>query len=78
MDGTLIDLPPSHESWRPASRWEQLAAELALLRREMSELRRENAELRRENAEFRQQVGYWKSRHADAVQRLAKLEAEAE
>ena len=78
MDGTLIDLPPSHESWQPASRWEQLAAELALLRREMSELRRENAELRRENAEFRQQVGYWKSRHADAVQRLAKLEAEAE
>lgn len=62
---------------------ERLQAEVDQLRRENTELRRENAELRRENAELRQQVselrcevGYWKSRHADAVQRNIKLQAE--
>ena len=53
------------------------------LRRDVGELGAENAELRRENAELRQQVnglrcdvGYWKSRHADAVRRNTKLQAE--
>jgi transposase len=71
MDGTLLDLRPNLECRRPPVEWEQVAAELVLLRREIGELRRENAELR-------QQAGYWKSRHADALERLAKLEAEAE
>lgn len=53
-----------------------LREEVADLRRENAELRRENAELRRENLELRQQVGYWKSRHADAAARVVKLEAE--
>ena len=34
--------------------------------------------LRRENLEFRQQVGYWKSRHRDALLRIAALEQEVE
>lgn len=46
------------------------------LQREVVGLRQEVAELRRENFELRQQVGYWKSRHADAAARVVKLEAE--
>lgn len=71
MDGALLDLPLNHEGRELPVEWEQVVAELVLLRREVNELRRENAELR-------QQAGYWKSRHADALERLAKLEAEAE
>ncbi len=62
---------------------ESLRALVEELRRDVGELRAENAELRRENAELRQQVnalrcdvGYWKSRHADAVKRNEKLQAE--
>lgn len=43
---------------------------LAPLLAEVAALRSEVAHLRRENLELRQQVGYWKSRHADAVERL--------
>ena len=60
-----------------------LAAVVEQLRQEVGDLRSENAELRRENAELRQQVrelrcdvAYWKSRHADAVGRNAKLQDE--
>jgi transposase len=42
----------------------------------VEQLRQEVGELRRENAELRCEVGYWKSRHADAVKRNAKLQAE--
>jgi transposase len=48
------------------------------VRREVAELRDEVERLRRENLELRQQVGYWKSRHADAVERIAKLQDEIE
>ena len=41
--------------------------------REVVELRGEVERLRRENLEFRQQVGYWKSRHRDALLRVAAL-----
>ena len=41
--------------------------------REVVELRGEIERLRRENLEFRQQVGYWKSRHRDALLRIAAL-----
>jgi transposase len=44
------------------------------LRREVADLRGEVACLRRENVELRQQAGYWQSRHADALRRLAVLE----
>src|SRR5208283_419288 len=46
--------------------------------REVVELRAEVERLRRENLEFRQQVGYWKSRHRDALLRIAALEQKIE
>jgi transposase len=39
-------------------------------------LRAEVTGLRRENLELRQQAGYWQSRHADALRRIAALELE--
>ncbi len=49
---------------------------LERLRHELAELRTEVSRLRRENLELRQQAGYWQSRHADAVRRIAALEQE--
>ena len=46
--------------------------------REVVELRAEVERLQRENLEFRQQVGYWKSRHRDALGRIAALEQKVE
>ncbi len=51
---------------------EQVRALTALVER----LRQEVCELRRENRELRQEAGYWKSMHARAVERIAKLQAE--
>jgi transposase len=48
------------------------------LRSELAQLRDEVDSLRRENLELRQQVGYWKSMHARAVERIAVLEQENE
>jgi transposase len=65
----------------PACDAEALSSALRLigqLRREVAELRAEVASLRRENLELRQQAGYWQSRHADAVRRIAALEQENE
>jgi transposase len=45
---------------------------------EMDSLRAEVPKLRRENLELRQQAGYWRSRHTDAVRRVAALEQENE
>jgi transposase len=45
---------------------------------EVDQLRAEVATVRRENLELRQQAGYWQSRHADAVRRVAALEQENE
>ena len=42
------------------------------------ELRAEVERLKRENLEFRQQVGYWMSRHRDALKRNAALEQKVE
>src|SRR6478672_12769936 len=55
-----------------------LAALVTQLLAEMAQLRAEVARLRRENLELRQQAGYWQSRHADAVRRIAALEQENE
>ena len=73
-----------HLEWNPVGQQlDSLRALVEELRRDVVELRAENAELRRENAKLRQQVnglrcdvGYWKSRHADAVERNTKLQAE--
>ena len=46
------------------------------LRQKVGELRHENAALRQQVRELRGDVGYWKSRHADAVERNTKLKAE--
>jgi transposase len=55
-----------------------LAALVTRLVAEVDQLRAEVAGLRRENLELRQQAGYWQSRHADAVRRIAALEQENE
>lgn len=55
-----------------------LAALVVRLLAEVDQLRAEVTGLRRENLELRQQAGYWQSRHADAVRRLAALEQENE
>ena len=44
----------------------------------MDQLRAAMAQQRRENLELRQQAGYWKSRHADALRRLAAAQQENE
>src|SRR5882724_10760255 len=48
------------------------------LRAEITQLRDEVGALRLENLELRQQVGYWKSMHARALERIAVLEQENE
>jgi transposase len=72
MDGLLLE---ERRQEYESGEWAEVIREL---RREMAELRGEVASLRRENLELRQQVGYWKSRHADAIERIAVLEQENE
>jgi transposase len=55
-----------------------LAPLLVRLLADVDQLRTHVAHLRRENLELRQQAGYWRSRHTDAVQRVAALEQENE
>src|SRR5438552_6262376 len=55
-----------------------LSALVTRLLAEVDQLRAEVAGLRRENLELRQQAGYWQSRHADALRRIAALEQENE
>jgi transposase len=61
MDATLLE-PDTHRD--------------ADLRALVSELREEITRLRREVSELRCEAGYWKSRHADAVERNRKLQEE--
>jgi len=66
MSATLLDLPSkTPETFVPC-------ASCPALQR----LERELAELRREVSELRCDVGYWKSRHADALQRIEQLKEE--
>src|SRR5438128_4919978 len=70
MDGvlvTLLDGIPTDVELAPL-----------VVRAEVDQLRAEVASLRRENLELRQQAGYWRSRHTDAVRRIAALEQENE
>ena len=63
MSATLLDLPnKTPETFVPCANCPAL-----------QRLERELAELRREVSELRCDVGYWKSRHADAVQRIEQL-----
>jgi transposase len=72
MDGVL--LAPLESGPADAG----LAVLVTRLLAEVDQLRAEVAGLRRENLELRQQAGYWQSRHADAVRRVAALEQENE
>jgi predicted nucleic acid-binding Zn-ribbon protein len=72
MDGQLV--PVCH----PGSSSAELIALVATLRQEFAQLRAANQRLERENLEFRQQAAYWKSRHRDALQRIAGLEQKVE
>jgi transposase len=72
MDGVL--LTPLEAG--PANA--DVAALVTRLLAEVDQLRAEVSSLRRENLELRQQAGYWRSRHADAVGRIAALEQENE
>jgi transposase len=72
MDG--LRLEPGLDAENPTS----AVLLLAHLSQEVAALRAEVACLRRENLELRQQAGYWQSRHADAVCRLAALEQDNE
>jgi transposase len=69
MNGQLVECIPVHN----ATKVLELVQDL---KREVVSLRQEVAELRRQNLELRQEAGYWKSRHADAVKRLAQLQEE--
>src|SRR6202521_1982716 len=72
MEGVLFSPGPAV----PADA--ELASWVVRLLAEVAQLRAEVAGLRRENLELRQQAGYWQSRHADAVRRLAALEQDNE
>ena len=72
MDGVL--LTPLEAGTAGAD----LTALVTRLLAEVDQLRAEVTGLRRENLELRQQAGYWRSRHADAVGRIAALEQENE
>ena len=63
--------PPGYETT-------QLLEIIQDLKREVASLRQEVADLRQENLKLRQEAGYWKSMHAAALVRIAKLEAENE
>jgi transposase len=67
MNATLVDLPIEAPEAASAS-----CANCPALQR----LEQELGELRREVRELRCEVGYWKSRHADAVKRIEHLKEE--
>src|SRR3954471_4253966 len=62
----------------PSDSSSDLIALVQDVRREVGELRARVHCLGRENLELRQQVGYWKSRHRDALDRVAALEQKVE
>jgi len=70
MSASLVERIPVDEQLQ------SLMSVVQQLRQEVGELRRENAELRRQVSELQCDVGYWKSLHARAVERNAKLQAE--
>ena len=72
MDGLLLARSTDGSVLAP------VLALVAQLRQEVVQLRDELAVVRRENLELRQQVGYWKSQHGRALQRIGKLEQECE
>jgi transposase len=68
MDGQLVQV------CGPSDSVPELIAPVENLRQEVASLRAEVQALHRENLELRQQVGYWRSRHRDALGRITALE----
>src|SRR3954453_22660192 len=68
MDGQLVQV------CGPSDSASALIALVKDLRQEVAGLRADVQALERENLELRQQVGYWKSRHRDAVCRIGEVE----
>jgi transposase len=62
----------------PSDSFTELMALVQDLRRQVSELHAKVDRLERENLELRQQVGSWKSRHRDALDRVAASEQKVE
>jgi transposase len=62
----------------PSDSSTELMALVEDLRRQMSALHAKVDRLERENLELRQQVGYWKSRHRDALDRVSAWEQKVE
>src|SRR5271170_5845540 len=72
MDGQLVQV------FCPSDSFVESVPLVEIPRQEWVELCARIQRLERENLEFRQQVGYWKSRHRDALLRIAALEQENE
>jgi transposase len=72
MDGPQVTLDGARDSVP------ELIALVTDLRQEVAALRAQVQGLQRENLELRQQVGYWKSRHRDALSRVTTLEHKVE
>ena len=68
MDGQLVQV------CGPSDSVPELIAPVENLRQEAATLRAEVQALHRANLELRQQVGYWRSRHRDALGRITALE----
>src|SRR4051795_6386915 len=68
MDGQLVQV------CGPSDFASALIALVKDLRQEVAGVRADVQALQRENLELRQQVGYWKSRHRDALGRITALE----
>ena len=68
MDGQLVQV------CGPSDSVPELIAPVENLRQAVATLRAEVQALHRANLELRQQVGYWRSRHRDALGRITALE----
>jgi transposase len=76
--GSAPAIPQGPSPVGPSDSSSDLIALVQDVRREVGELRARVHCLERENLELRQQVGYWKSRHRDALDRVAALEQKVE
>jgi transposase len=76
--GSAPAIPQGPSPVGPSDSSSDLIALVQDVRREVGELRARVHCLERENLGLRQQVGYWKSRHRDALDRVAALEQKVE